>query len=602
MDLDISMRSAVLSDAETSFEVPSLPPTSPVMAHTDDRQADLSGFFHDPSSPDFHIQHPQRGRHDHFQCESSPLASPAVTGYTRSTQQQQSPSLPPSLGVGSKKRRSSEFEEEGGPSKTGSSARRSLPKRPPLASLQAFQAPGHIARAGSSSLALPGRRAFSAGMPKPLLGMGIVANGSDDCDIDDNDVSSDFDLSIDSFGHEISELDSNNASSKLANAHSPAQRAQMARRENVARFGNRYNVHARGGNAVSPVRNPGVAARSLPGFGDSEADGKVLPCHKVREDGLMRISADTLVDLIHGLYDEGVESYTIVDCRFDYEHSGGRIPGAINLNTNEAIEAALLDPNGTECLFGKPPAPSRSGDGQGRKRVLVFHCEFSKKRAPTFAKHLRSKDRSMNGQVYPNIHYPEVYILEGGYAQYYSQFPVSALCGSCATYSLCCPILPQNQCEGSYVRMDDPAHQRARACELNDFRRWNRARSYTYGELQRVTRQAAEQVPSGQPSGVHQRAVSTDVYMPGGNASSTNSSNPGGATKRSLPQSTLHTLTEDGDSSFTSEPDPAESPCPPAGGKMKFMPFKPFATGGLGSFKPRGMRRALTTALVSARH
>ena len=32
----------------------------------------------------------------------------------------------------------------------------------------------------------------------------------------------------------------------------------------------------------------------LPGFGDNEAHGKILPCHRVREDGLMRITSKTV--------------------------------------------------------------------------------------------------------------------------------------------------------------------------------------------------------------------------------------------------------------------------------------------------------------------
>jgi M-phase inducer tyrosine phosphatase len=76
-----------------------------------------------------------------------------------------------------------------------------------------------------------------------------------------------------------------------------------------------------------------------------------------------------------GIYASEVERYVIIDCRFDYEHNGGHIPGSINLNTNEAIEEFLLS--------SSKPAPSRSGDGRGRKTVLVFHCEFSVKRAPT---------------------------------------------------------------------------------------------------------------------------------------------------------------------------------------------------------------------------
>jgi hypothetical protein len=45
----------------------------------------------------------------------------------------------------------------------------------------------------------------------------------------------------------------------------------------------------------------------------------------------------------------------------------------------------------------------------------------------TSAKHLRSSDRALNHHVYPKIHYPEVYILEGGYSQYYKESAVRFL-------------------------------------------------------------------------------------------------------------------------------------------------------------------------------
>ena len=45
----------------------------------------------------------------------------------------------------------------------------------------------------------------------------------------------------------------------------------------------------------------------------------------------------------------------------------------------------------------------------------------------------------------------------------------------------------QNVCEPrGYVTMDDPVHSRARATDLNQFRQWNRTRSYTYGERTRA--------------------------------------------------------------------------------------------------------------------
>jgi len=34
------------------------------------------------------------------------------------------------------------------------------------------------------------------------------------------------------------------------------------------------------------------------GFGDNEAHGKILPCHRVREDGLMRITCKTVCLLV----------------------------------------------------------------------------------------------------------------------------------------------------------------------------------------------------------------------------------------------------------------------------------------------------------------
>jgi M-phase inducer tyrosine phosphatase len=37
--------------------------------------------------------------------------------------------------------------------------------------------------------------------------------------------------------------------------------------------------------------------RGIPGFGDNEMDGKILPCHKVTEDGLVRITSETVSDL-----------------------------------------------------------------------------------------------------------------------------------------------------------------------------------------------------------------------------------------------------------------------------------------------------------------
>ena len=90
----------------------------------------------------------------------------------------------------------------------------------------------------------------------------------------------------------------------------------------------------------------------------------------------MRIKPSTLDDLLDGKYSSQIEGFQVIDCRFDYEYAGGHIPGAININTTQALEEYFLGSKASK------PLPSTSGVGP-RKRILVFHCEFSVKRAPT---------------------------------------------------------------------------------------------------------------------------------------------------------------------------------------------------------------------------
>ena len=77
-----------------------------------------------------------------------------------------------------------------------------------------------------------------------------------------------------------------------------------------------------------------------------------------------------------GKYENQIANFYIIDCRFDYEYAGGHIPGAVNINTTAGVEELLLGPSSVKIK------PSVSGDSI-RKTILVFHCEFSAKRAPT---------------------------------------------------------------------------------------------------------------------------------------------------------------------------------------------------------------------------
>lgn len=221
------------------------------------------------------------------------------------------------------------------------------------------------------------------------------------------------------------------------------------------------------GSSSSPFRS----AEGLPGFGASEREGKILPCFNVKDDGLMRIKPSTLVEVLSGIYDHQMDSFQIVDCRFGYEYEGGHIMGAVNLSTVERVKQYFLHPE----VERKLPIRSQSGkpnsNGEWKKKVLIFHCEFSAKRAPSMALALRQADRAL-AHDYPNCHYPEVYILQGGYCGFFKEFA--------------------NACEPKcYVEMDDPKFQDKRSIELNGFRKqFARHRSFTFGDnLNNTSRQ-----------------------------------------------------------------------------------------------------------------
>ncbi|KAJ7506375.1 hypothetical protein B0H11DRAFT_2327458 [Mycena galericulata] len=312
------------------------------------------------------------------------------------------------------------------------------------------------------------------------------------------------------FGGQLAEQQSSDESS-FEGMSSPAQQVYEKRQVNI--IGRCDATDFRPLTGASPSAK--FLSAGIPGFSDNESGGKLLPCHRVPDDGLMRIQPETLNKLLDGHYSERAH-YHIIDCRFDYEFNGGHINGAVNLNKTSDVEDFFL----RSSL--KKPKPSVSGD-PARKIILVFHCEFSAKRAPTFAKHLRAKDRALNNHVYPKIHYPELYILEGGYCRYFQ-----------TSSSRCLPH--------GYVTMDDPVHTVSRDRGLNQMRKtkFSRHKSYTYGDgASNVTVQQHRKhntVPTG-PGSIFAAA----------------------RTRRSGP---LPTLAEDGNVTEDTDEGLGDSPCP----------------------------------------
>ena len=124
----------------------------------------------------------------------------------------------------------------------------------------------------------------------------------------------------------------------------------------------------------------------------------------------------------------------IIDCRYGYEYQGGHIKGALNINKPSLIDflfknskahmfnksflkhlksfsSTQIDANQLNTLVRNHPNPI-----QDCFPVVIFHCEYSSKRAPNMWSHLRSIDRKMN--EYPNLSYPEMYMLYKGYSNF----------------------------------------------------------------------------------------------------------------------------------------------------------------------------------------
>lgn len=223
--------------------------------------------------------------------------------------------------------------------------------------------------------------------------------------------------------------------------------------------------HGFGGESLSAngTAAPGGLDQHMPGFGASEREGKILPCFNVKDDGLMRITPDTLLQVLQGKFDEHMDGFQIVDCRFAYEFDGGHVPGAINLSTLDKVKRHFLQPVDSTALPARSQSGKAEADGNTRKKVIIFHCEFSAKRAPSSALALRQADRAL-AHDYPNCHYPEVYILQGGYCAFYKLFA-----------DVCQPK--------AYVQMDDPKYVQRRSIELNGFRKqFARHKSFAYGD------------------------------------------------------------------------------------------------------------------------
>lgn len=195
-----------------------------------------------------------------------------------------------------------------------------------------------------------------------------------------------------------------------------------------------------------------------------------IPDHE--PDSLPRISQDTMAAVLDHKYSSEFDQVMIVDCRFEYEYSGGHVEGAVNFNDKQLL---------VNELFNNPKLTSST--------LLILHCEYSVHRAPLTAKFIRNHDRNVNAVNYPRLSYPELYILDGGYSKFFA-------CHRSKCY-------PQN-----YVEMNDERHEQA--CErgmakVKQRQKLFRNQTFAFGE----NHDSMDDSPTAQSRGLGPRSRST---------------------------------------------------------------------------------------------
>ncbi|KAM6224280.1 M-phase inducer phosphatase 3 [Rhynchocyon petersi] len=133
----------------------------------------------------------------------------------------------------------------------------------------------------------------------------------------------------------------------------------------------------------------------------------VLPIVSGRHQDLKYVNPETVAALLWGKFQGLIEKFYIIDCRYPYEYLGGHIQGALNLYSQDELYNFFLK---------NPIVPL---DTQ-KRIIIVFHCEFSSERGPRMCRSLREEDRALN--QYPALHYPELYILKGGYRDFFPEY------------------------------------------------------------------------------------------------------------------------------------------------------------------------------------
>ncbi|KAI3380367.1 hypothetical protein SNEBB_003330 [Seison nebaliae] len=147
-------------------------------------------------------------------------------------------------------------------------------------------------------------------------------------------------------------------------------------------------------------------------IGDNSLETFMPTIESSKNPGLYFITPEQLVEFMKFCHDRQsnilTPEYVIIDCRYPYEYEGGHIKNAVNVYTTGMLQK----------LFMERPKVCQNCNN---RFIIIFHCEFSSERGPQMARDLRHMDRDLHRASYPNLYYPEIYVLKGGYKTFYEK-------------------------------------------------------------------------------------------------------------------------------------------------------------------------------------
>ena len=171
------------------------------------------------------------------------------------------------------------------------------------------------------------------------------------------------------------------------------------------------------------------------------------PSSNCQNSFLRYVSCSTVAAMLQGhRLTPRIRKGWVVDCRFAYEYYGGHIQGAVNFPPRRVDELRRW-----------------LNERLDRNTAVVFHCEFSKARAPRICREIMGFMRHLQQNIF---------VMRSGYSQFHKQYP--EWCSSraplrddeYAASSLTLPRRPATREQNRYVPMHDEAYRKILEWEM----------------------------------------------------------------------------------------------------------------------------------------